>query len=74
MLDIIVEKPYEFVPPVRGDWWPTIIRALDLQSIWLRRAEGVVELGRVASVLAHSESLSAHARSAELRLEGNDAD
>lgn len=31
--------------------------------------EGVVELGKVASVLARSESLTAHARSAEMRLE-----
>ncbi|MEP4485760.1 MAG: histidinol dehydrogenase [Halioglobus sp.] len=31
-------------------------------------AEGVAELGRVASVLAHGESLTAHARSAEYRL------
>ena len=37
-------------------------------------AEGVVELGRVASVLARSESLTAHARSAELRLEDADPD
>jgi histidinol dehydrogenase len=37
-------------------------------------AEGVVELGRVASVLARSESLTAHARSAELRLEDSDPD
>lgn len=31
--------------------------------------KGVVELGKVASVLARSESLTAHARSAEMRLE-----
>jgi histidinol dehydrogenase len=31
--------------------------------------EGVRALGRVASVLARGESLTAHARSAELRLE-----
>ena len=37
-------------------------------------AEGVIELGRVASVLARSESLTAHARSAELRLEDRDPD
>jgi histidinol dehydrogenase len=35
--------------------------------------EGVVELGRVASVLARGESLTAHARSAELRLPDADA-
>jgi len=36
--------------------------------------EGVAELGRVASVLAHSESLTAHARSAEMRLEDSSSD
>jgi histidinol dehydrogenase len=41
-------------------------------SIIHRSPEGVAELGRVASVLAHSESLTAHARSAELRLEDSD--
>ena len=35
--------------------------------------EGVVELGRTASVLARGESLTAHARSAELRLPDPDA-
>jgi histidinol dehydrogenase len=37
-------------------------------SLILCSAEGVLELGEVASVLARSESLTAHARSAELRL------
>jgi len=34
--------------------------------------EGVQELGKVASVLARGESLTAHARSAEMRLHTND--
>ena len=37
-------------------------------SLIMCSAEGVRELGEVASVLARSESLTAHARSAELRL------
>lgn len=37
-------------------------------SLIMCSAEGVLELGKVASVLARSESLTAHARSAELRL------
>jgi 1-acyl-sn-glycerol-3-phosphate acyltransferase len=43
MKDIIVHRPYQFVPPHRGNWWPTMIQKLDLFSIWLRRAEGVVD-------------------------------
>ena len=35
---------------------------------------GVQELGRVASSLARGESLTAHARSAELRLTGKRPD
>lgn len=27
MQNIILEDPYEFVPPVTSDWWPTIIRS-----------------------------------------------
>jgi len=36
--------------------------------------EGVVDLGRVASVLARGESLTAHARSAEMRLPDDSGD
>ena len=43
MQDIIVKKPYKFIPPHRGTWWPTIIRNLDLQGIWMRRKHGVME-------------------------------
>ena len=42
MQEIIVEKPYRFVPPHRGKRWPDFIQAFDLISIWLRRSEGVV--------------------------------
>ncbi len=41
MHDIIVEKPYKFIPPIRHTWWSTIIRDLNLQSPWLRRHEGI---------------------------------
>ncbi len=43
MQDIIVHRPYAFVPPYRADWWPTLIQRLDLFTLYLRRAEGVVE-------------------------------
>lgn len=42
MEPIVVERPYRFIPPHRGTWWPTFIRFFNLQEIWLRRAEGVV--------------------------------
>jgi 1-acyl-sn-glycerol-3-phosphate acyltransferase len=41
MQQILVEKPYKFIPPHRGTWWSTIIRDLQLQNFWLRRQEGV---------------------------------
>jgi 1-acyl-sn-glycerol-3-phosphate acyltransferase len=41
MQDVIVEKPYEFIPPTRHTWWSTIIRDLNLHGIWLRRDQGV---------------------------------
>jgi 1-acyl-sn-glycerol-3-phosphate acyltransferase len=54
MKDIIVHRPYQFVPPHRGDWWPAFIQTFDLVSIWLRRAEGVV-----AREIRHAERLRA---------------
>ncbi len=41
MQDIIVHRPYTFIPPHEGDWWPWFIQKFDLISIWLRRSEGV---------------------------------
>jgi len=41
MQDIILQRPYEFVPPHRGTWWPSLIQRLNLYGIWLRRSEGV---------------------------------
>ena len=41
MQNIIIEKPYKFVPPHRGTWWPSFIRFFNLQGLWLRKAEGV---------------------------------
>lgn len=42
MQQILIEKPYRFIPPHRGDWWPTLIRDWDLPGWWLKRKEGVV--------------------------------
>ncbi len=54
MKDIVVSRPYQFVSPHRGDWWPTFIQNFDLFSIWLRRAEGVV-----AHEIRHADRLRA---------------
>lgn len=43
MQDIIVEKPYRFVPPHRGNWWPTVMQKLKLYEGHLRKNEGVVD-------------------------------
>jgi hypothetical protein len=42
MQDILVEKPYEFIPPHRANWWPTVVRDTNLAGFYLRRAEGIV--------------------------------
>ncbi len=41
MQQILFEKPYRFIPPYRGTWWPTIIRDANLNGLWLRYAQGV---------------------------------
>lgn len=43
MQHIVVEKPYKFVPPFRGTWWSSFIQLFQLQKIYLRRKEGVVD-------------------------------
>ena len=43
MQKIIVEKPYEFIPPYRGTFWPTIFRAIRIHDYYLRKSEGVVD-------------------------------
>ncbi|MEQ8789137.1 MAG: 1-acyl-sn-glycerol-3-phosphate acyltransferase [Pirellulaceae bacterium] len=43
MQHVVIEKPYQFVPPHRGTWWPSLIRDFNLHAIHLRRVEGVVD-------------------------------
>ncbi len=43
MQAIIIEKPYKFIPPVRGEFWPSLIQYFDLYSRHLRKNEGVYE-------------------------------
>ena len=42
-MTVILERPYEFVPPVRTPWWPTAIQAFRLIDWHLRRRESVLE-------------------------------
>jgi histidinol dehydrogenase len=60
------------LPTARSARFSSPLGVYDFQkrsSIIMCSEAGVRELGRVASVLARGESLTAHARSAELRLE-----
>ncbi len=41
MQQIIIEKPYQFIPPHRGDWIPNWIQRLKLADVYLRRVEGI---------------------------------
>lgn len=41
MQRIIIERPYRFIPPHRGSWWPNVIQWLQLYAPHLRRKEGV---------------------------------
>ena len=43
MQKIIVEKPYQFMPPYRGTFWPTIFRGIRIHDYYLRKTEGVVD-------------------------------
>lgn len=43
MQKILIEKPYQFIPPYRHTGWSYFIQRFNLHGIWLRRTEGVVE-------------------------------
>lgn len=42
MQDIIIEKPYQFIPPHRGNFLPKVILTLGIVPWYLRKFEGVV--------------------------------
>jgi 1-acyl-sn-glycerol-3-phosphate acyltransferase len=42
MQEIVFEKPYSFIPPHRGNWWPSFIQRFRLIDFYLRRYHGVV--------------------------------
>lgn len=41
MQEIIIEKPYKFIPPHRGNWIPTLIQRMKLVDKYLNYYEGV---------------------------------
>ena len=43
MQKIIVEKPYQFLPPYRGTFWPAFFRGIRIHDYYLRKTEGVVD-------------------------------
>ena len=41
MQKIIIEKPYRFIPPHRGNWWPNFIQRFRLIDRYLQRNQGI---------------------------------
>jgi 1-acyl-sn-glycerol-3-phosphate acyltransferase len=37
MRDLVLDKPYKFVPPYRGSWWPSLIQFFRLHEFYLRK-------------------------------------
>ena len=65
--------PNHVLPTSRSARFSSPLGVYDFQkrsSLIMCSEQGVQELGRMASVLGRGESLSAHARSAEMRLDG----
>lgn len=42
MQNVVIEKPYEFVPPHRGTFWSWLLQKFQLYRRFLRKKEGVV--------------------------------
>lgn len=42
MQNIVIERPYEFVPPHRGTWWPNFIQRFRLIDRYLLKSQGLV--------------------------------
>jgi len=69
--------PNHVLPTSRSARFSSPLGVYDFQkrsSLIMCSEQGVQELGRAASILARGESLSAHARSAELRLRAADSE
>jgi 1-acyl-sn-glycerol-3-phosphate acyltransferase len=62
MQNIIVEKPYEFLPPYRATFWAEFFKRIGVHEYFLRRTEGVVaheirHLDRLRTSLAAGHSI-----------------
>jgi histidinol dehydrogenase len=67
--------PNHVLPTARTARFSSPLGVYDFQkrsSLIQCSAEGAGTLGKTAALLAHSEGLTAHARSAELRIEGTE--
>jgi hypothetical protein len=42
-MSVVLEKPYQFVPPHRGNLWPSLIQRFRLVERYLAKHEGVVD-------------------------------
>ncbi len=42
MQNIVIDKPYKYIPPHRGNWWPAFIQRFRLIDRWLAKGNGVV--------------------------------
>ena len=41
-MSVVFDRPYEFIPPHRGDLWPSFIQAFRIVDRYLKQKEGVV--------------------------------
>ena len=58
MQRVVVDKPYQFIPPFHGDWAPWLIQKLRLVDHYLKRLEGI-ESHEVRGIEYLQESLRA---------------
>lgn len=42
MPHVVLDRPYEFVPPHHGTWWPGVIQFFELYRFYLSHKEGIV--------------------------------
>ncbi|MFK8113027.1 MAG: lysophospholipid acyltransferase family protein [Rubripirellula sp.] len=42
MTNVVLDRPYEFIPPHRGNFWPSFIQTFRIVDKYLKRKEGVV--------------------------------
>ena len=40
-MSIVLQRPYQFIPPHRGNFWPTLIQKFRVVDHYLRFKEGV---------------------------------